>query len=126
MNLQELKSYLKMDLQDTTQDIFLQLALDSVIEYVITWTNNSFLKGEPPVLTIPAGVKMGIAMMISPMTTGEGVAGAIGESNVKSEKMDGLEVSYFSPKDMSQVAESGGSSSINNRYFAPYRKVRFI
>lgn len=118
MDLQELKALLKIT--DSKDDAFLQLALDSCLDYARAWTNNDFEDG------IPASVKLGVAILVSTMLSGDGVAAPVSGSNIKSETIDGISVTYFSPSELGEAAESGGSDAIAEKYFKPYRKIRLL
>lgn len=104
MDLAELKTRLKIT--DTSQDPFLQVALEDAIDYAKNYCNNSFLNanGEEE---LPGAVKKGVALIVKSM--GE-------NSNVASQSLGDMSKSFFQGATMNEA----------HNYFRPYRKLRFV
>lgn len=101
MTLEELKIRLKIPLEDTTQDEYLQVALDDAIDYVKEYCRQTFEEGLPP------AVKQAVAKLVKAYQE---------NSNIASMSMDGLSKSFFEGSTMNEV----------HRLLKPYRRVRFI
>lgn len=101
MKLDELKIRLKIPLDDTSQDEYLEILLEDAIDYVKRYCNQSFDEELPPT------VKQAIAKLVKAYQE---------NSNIASMSMDGLSKSFF----------EGGTMNEVHRLLKPYRRVRFI
>lgn len=101
MTLDELKIRLKIPLNDTTQDEYLQIALEDAVSYVKQYCRQSFDEGLPP------NVKQAIAKLVKAYQE---------NSNVASQSLGDMSKSFF----------EGGTMNEVHRLLAPYRKVRFV
>lgn len=106
MTLDELKIRLKIPIEDTSQDAYLQVALEDAIDQVQTYCNNQFLN-ENGELSLPPAVKQAVAKLVKAYQE---------NSNVASQSLGDMSKSFF----------EGGTMNEVNRILAPYRKVRFI
>jgi hypothetical protein len=106
MTLDELKIRLKIPIDDTSQDAYLQVALEDAIDQVQTYCNNQFMD-ENGALSLPPAVKQAIAKLVKAYQE---------NSNVASQSLG----------DMSKTFYEGGTMNEVQRLLAPYRKVRFI
>jgi hypothetical protein len=106
MTLDELKIRLKIPIEDTSQDAYLQVALEDAIDQVQTYCNNPFLS-ENGELSLPPAVKQAVAKLVKAYQE---------NSNVASQALGDMSKSFF----------EGGTMNEVNRLLAPYRKVRFI
>jgi Phage gp6-like head-tail connector protein len=101
MDLQELKIRLKIPENDTSQDAYLEVALEDAIDYVKQYCRQSFDEGLPP------AVKQAVAKLVKAYQE---------NSNVASQSIDGMSKSFF----------EGGTMNEVHRLLKPYKKVRFI
>jgi hypothetical protein len=99
MELSELKIRLKI--LDSSQDEFLEIALEDATDYAKEYCNNSFKDG------VPSSVKKGIALLVRSMSE---------NSSVSSQSLGDMSKSFF----------EGGTIKEANKYFNPYRKARFL
>lgn len=104
MDIAELKVRLKIS--DTSQDEYLQVALDDAIDYAKNYCNNLFLnsKGET---VLPGAVKKGVALIVKSMNE---------NSNVASQSLGDMSKSFF----------QGATINEAHKYFKPFRKLKFV
>lgn len=104
MTLDELKIRLKIPLNDTSQDEYLQVVLEDAIDYVKQYCHQSFDEGLPP------NVKQAVAKLVKAYQE---------NSNVASQSLGDMSKSFF----------KGGTMDEVDRLLDPYkkgRKVRFV
>jgi hypothetical protein len=101
MDLKDLKVRLKIPLDNTSQDEYLQVALEDAIDYAKQYCRQSFDEG------LPAGVKQAVAKLVKAYQE---------NSNVASQSLGDMSKSFF----------EGGTMNEVHRLLRPYRKVRFV
>ncbi|WP_026678212.1 phage head-tail connector protein [Fictibacillus gelatini] len=106
MELDELKTRLKISLSDTSQDAFLSVALEDAIDYTKTFCRQDFLD-ENGNMVLPSGVKQSITKLVKAYQE---------NSNVASQSLGDMSKSFF----------EGGTMNEVHRLLKPYRKVRFL
>ncbi|NNV04634.1 head-tail connector protein, partial [Brevibacillus sp. MCWH] len=100
MTLDELKIRLKIPIEDTSQDAYLQNVLDDAIDYVKQYCRQSFDEGLSP------NVKQAVAKLVKAYQE---------NSNVASQSLGDMSKSFF----------EGGTMNEVHRLLAPYRKLLF-
>lgn len=101
MTLDELKIRLKIPLNDTSQDEYLQIALEDAVSYVKQYCRQSFDEGLPP------NVKQAVAKLVKAYQE---------NSNVASQSLGDMSKSFF----------EGGTMKEVHLLLRPYKKVRFV
>jgi len=101
MTLEELKKRLKLPLDDTSQDDYLQIALGDAISFVKQYCRNDFADG------LPDDVKQAVAKLVKAFQE---------DGRVASQSLGDMSKSFF----------QGGTMNEVHRLLAPYRKVRFV
>ncbi|WPZ17795.1 head-tail connector protein [Geobacillus subterraneus] len=101
MTLEELKTRLKIPMEDTSQDDYLQAALEDAISYVKEYCRNDFVDG------LPSGVKAAVAKLVKALQE---------DGRVASQSIGDMSKSFF----------EGGTMNEVHRLLQPYRKARFV
>jgi len=101
MTLEELKIRLKIPSSDTSQDEYLQVALEDAVDYVKQYCCYSFEEG------FPAGVKQALTKLVKAYQE---------NSNVASQSLGDMSKSFF----------EGGTMNEVHRLLQPYRRARFV
>ncbi len=106
MQLSDLEALLGVSVLGTSQEARYQAVLDAAIDHVKQDCQREFLD-ENGNLSLPAGVKMGVATLVKAMMENPGV---------QSQSLGDMSKSFF----------EGGTYKAARRYWKPYRKVGFV
>ncbi|WP_446662956.1 phage head-tail connector protein [Geobacillus sp. CCR] len=102
MTLDELKIRLKIPLTDTSQDAYLQVALEDAISFVKRYCRDDFVDG------LPGDVKQAVAKLVKAFQE---------DGRVASQSLGDMSKSFF----------EGGTMNEVERLLKPYaRKARFV
>lgn len=130
MTLNELKTLLGIQLDDTSKDALLEILLPAAIDFVIERTQNPFTN-EQGEIVLPAGVKLAISMMIQAvLAAGVGTEG--GDAGmVESERVGPMQQTFRNPAEIWTTGgglngASGGSTAPWFALLKPYNRFRFI
>jgi hypothetical protein len=106
MTIDDLETALGISIVGTPQETRYQMLLDAAIDHVCQDCRRDFLD-ENGNLSLPAGVKMGVATLVKAMMENPGV---------QSQSLGDMSKSFF----------EGGTYKAARRYWKPYRKVGFV